>query len=124
MDDVTVRSIEEIDVYSGPHAIPGIRFRPARAALGVSAWGMNVLEMDPGCDGYPEHDHEQDGQEEVYLVLRGSVVLQVGGEERKLSAGDFARVGPGAKRKLVTRDDGVVLLALGGKPGEAYAAKP
>ena len=120
MKDITLKNLEAIAPYAGPHEIPGIRFRPARRALGVTAWGMNVIELDPHCDLYPVHDHVGDGQEEVYAVLRGSVVLQIGGEEKILSEGDFVRVPPETKRKLVTRDQGVTVLALGGKPGAAY----
>jgi mannose-6-phosphate isomerase-like protein (cupin superfamily) len=120
MSHITVKSLRAIEPYSGPNAIPGIRFRAVRGALGVSAWGMNVLELDPKCEGYPEHDHEKDGQEEVYLVLEGSAVLVAEGSERNVSEGDFILVPPGVKRKFVTRDEGVKLLALGGTPGKAY----
>ena len=122
MSAITVKHIEEIEPYAGPNAIPGIRFRPARQALGVSSWGMNVIELDPHCSGYPEHDHASDGHEEVYVVLRGSIVLQAAGEERTLSQGDLVRVAPDLKRKFVTRDEGATLLALGGTPGKPYAA--
>lgn len=121
MTDVVVKSIEEIEPYAGEHAIPGIRFRPAREALGVSAWGMNVLELDPGCDRYPEHDHHSDGHEEVYVVLRGSVELVAGDVQTTLNQGDLVRVGPKTRRKLVTTEHGATLLAIGGTPGQAYA---
>jgi uncharacterized cupin superfamily protein len=120
MAEIQKKSIEDIKPYSGPHEIPGIRFRPARQALGVTAWGMNVIELDPGCEGYPEHDHTEDGQEEVYVVLRGSVVLQTGDDERVLAEGDLVRVPPAVKRKLVTRNESVTVLALGATPGKAY----
>ncbi|NUO51196.1 MAG: cupin domain-containing protein [Polyangiaceae bacterium] len=120
MSNITVKSLRAVEPYSGQNAIEGIRFRAVRSALGVSSWGMNVLELDPKCEGYPEHDHEKDGQEEVYVVLEGSAVLIAEGSERKVSAGDMIRVPPDVKRKFVTRDEGVVLLALGGTPGKAY----
>jgi quercetin dioxygenase-like cupin family protein len=121
MNTITVKKLEDIEAYAGPHAIPGIRFRPAREALGVSSWGMSVLELDPHCSSYPEHDHADDGHEEVYVVLRGSIVLLVAGEERTLSAGELVRVPGNLKRKLITREQGATLLALGGTPGQAYA---
>ena len=120
MTDVQVRRIEDIDFYQGPNAVPGIRFRPAARALGVTAWGMNVLELEPGCTGYPEHDHARDGQEEVYVVLRGSATLVAGDSRIDLAPGTLVRVGPGQRRKLLPGSDGVALLAIGATPGKAY----
>ncbi len=118
--DTQIINAQNIPAYDGPHAIPGIRFRAARAALGVQAWGMNVLELDPHCTGHPNHDHTGDGQEEVYVVLEGSVVLVTGDTEQVLVQGDMARVGPAEHRQLVTRDQGVRVLALGGTPGAPF----
>jgi quercetin dioxygenase-like cupin family protein len=120
MTDIDHKTIEQIEAYAGPNTIEGIRFRPARQALGVKSWGMNVIELDPHCAGYPEHHHRSDDHEEVYVVLRGSIVLQAGGEERTLSQGDLVRVAPEVTRKFVTRDHGATLLALGGTPGQPY----
>ena len=91
MSEVTVKRIDELGYYQGPHAIPGMKFRDAAKELGVSAWGMNVIEIDAGCGAYPEHDHEKDGQEEVYLVLRGSATVQAGGEEHALEEAAMIR---------------------------------
>lgn len=120
MGDVIAKRLEEIPAYAGPAAIPGIRFRPAARSLGVTAWGMNVLELDPGTTRYPEHDHARDGQEEVYVLLRGSAVLHAGGAELALEPGVLARVGPGERRKIVPGPEGAVVLAIGGTPGKAY----
>jgi mannose-6-phosphate isomerase-like protein (cupin superfamily) len=120
MDDITLRNLDDVAPYAGPHAIPGIRFRPLRDALGVSSWGMSVLELDANCEGYPAHSHANDGHEEVYAVLRGSIVLRAGGKEHVLREGDFVRVPPKVERKFVTRAEGATLLALGGTPGQPY----
>ena len=121
MSSITVHAATAIPFYEGPHAIPGIRFRHARQALGVSAWGMNLIDLDPGCTGYPEHDHTADGQEEVYLVLRGSGALVIDGTAHALAVGSMVRVPPEVTRTFTT-DEGLVFLALGGTPGAAYAA--
>jgi len=121
MKTIAVKTIEEIAAYSGPHALPGIRFRPVREALGVSSWGMNVLELDPDCQTHPEHDHGGDGHEEVYVVLTGSVLLVADGETHEIQKGQLVRVPPATRRKLVTRSEGATVLALGGTPGQAYA---
>lgn len=122
MADVTIKQVEELDYYQGPKAVPGIKFRSAGRQLGVSAWGMNVLELQPGCENYPEHDHVKDGQEEVYVVLRGSATLHAGDERFELKPGALVRVAPAQKRKFVPGAEGLVLLALGGTPGQAYPA--
>lgn len=118
---VHVVAIDAIEPYTGPHAIPGIRFRAARDALGVAAWGMNVLDLDPGCTGHPEHDHAGDGQEEVYVVLSGAVSLITADRTYDLRAGDMCRVAPTVRRKLVTGDTSARVLALGGTPGAAFS---
>ncbi|HWE24531.1 MAG TPA: cupin domain-containing protein [Myxococcales bacterium] len=120
MADVTVKRIDDIDWYKGPNAIANMRFRPAARALGVTAWGMSVIEIEPGCDRYPEHDHSRDGQEEVYVLLRGSATLRTPEQEWQLETGDAVRVGPGVKRKWLPGPSGVMLLALGATPGKAY----
>jgi mannose-6-phosphate isomerase-like protein (cupin superfamily) len=120
MADVTLKRVDEIEAYAGPRAIPGIRMRPAARALGITAWGMNVIDLDAGTTRYPEHDHVTSGQEEVYVLLSGSATLHAGGEEWPLAPGTLVRVGPGEKRKIVPGPDGARVLALGATPGKAY----
>lgn len=112
MADVTIKHIDELESYDGNG-----RFMFARRGLGVTSFGMNVGRYPAGYDGYPEHDHAKDGQEEVYFVYEGSMTLEAGGESYELTPGTFARVGPEEKRKIVPGPDGVTVLALGGTPG-------
>ncbi|HYX10997.1 MAG TPA: hypothetical protein VE817_03385, partial [Candidatus Acidoferrum sp.] len=46
--------------------------------------------------------------------------LQIDGQEYVLTPGTFARVGPGERRKLITRDEGARVLAIGAMPGKVY----
>jgi uncharacterized cupin superfamily protein len=123
MSDVKAKHFEQIPYYQGPHRIPGIKFHTAGRDLGVTAWGMNVLAIDPGCEGHPLHDHAKDGQEEVYVVLRGSGTLKAESEETPLTVGTLVRVGPEQQRKLLPGPDGLVVLAIGATPGKAYAPR-
>jgi mannose-6-phosphate isomerase-like protein (cupin superfamily) len=123
MSDVKARHFGDIPFYEGPNRIPGINFHMAGRDLGVTAWGMNVLAIDAGCDRYFEHDHAKDGQEEVYVVLRGSGTLRVGSEDVTLVAGTLVRVGPQQVRKILPGPEGIVVLAIGGTPGKAYAPR-
>ena len=65
---------------------PGGAVRKVRRALGARAFGFNWFELPPGIEGR-EHDHAENGQEEVMLVLEGSGVLRVDGEELELRRG-------------------------------------
>jgi mannose-6-phosphate isomerase-like protein (cupin superfamily) len=116
MSSYTVKKIDEMEAAYGG----GMRL--ARAALGVSSFGMQVEEFPPNFDQYPEHSHDEDGQEEVYVVLRGSAEIEVEGERIALDPDTIVRVGPGVKRRLFAGPEGVRILALGGVPGAAYEA--
>jgi hypothetical protein len=113
--DVTIGSIEEMEAIHGGLA------RRARATLGVSAWGMQVLTLPPNWDGYPEHNHDASAfdpnQEEVYIPLSGSATLVAGEERFALVPGTMVRVGPEQPRRILPGPDGVRLIALGGRPG-------
>lgn len=119
MLDLTVKRLDELESYQGPAGPPG-QFLYAGKSLGVTAWGMNVLKLPPDWAGYPDHDHSRDGQEEVYVVLRGSARLEAGGQSWQLEPGTLVRVGPHQRRKIVPGGEGVTILALGGTPGKAY----
>jgi mannose-6-phosphate isomerase-like protein (cupin superfamily) len=113
MTDVTVKTFDELDDYAG-------QFLYAGKGLGVTAWGMNVERLPAGWDEFPHHDHAENGQEEVYVVIDGDATLHADGETWHLERGTLARVGPEQKRKIVPGEKGVTLLALGGTPGKAY----
>jgi uncharacterized cupin superfamily protein len=104
----------------------GERFLPLRRMLGVTSFGLNQLILRPGQRG---RIHRHRDQEEVYLVLAGTLTLGVEGEERELGQGDLARVAPAVRRQLSNRgSEDVLLIALGGtnehvgRDGEAFTA--
>ena len=83
---------------------------------------MQVLRFPPNADQHPEHDHAEQGLEEVYVVMSGRGELVVDGETVALEPELMVRVGPSARRKITTGDEPMLLLALGGVPGKAYEA--
>ena len=89
------------------------RFQLLRRELGVGSFGINLIALEPRQRGRI-HAHER--QEEVYLVLEGELTLLLdGGVEQVLGPDQLVRVGPAARRQLVNRGPGrLVLLALGG----------
>ena len=116
MADCTAKRIKDMEAGFGGG------FVKARAELGVSAFGMQVIQMPPNYADYPEHDHADSGQEEVFLALGGSGWMDVEGERVDLDEDTLVRVGAGAKRKIYAGPEGIRVLAIGGCPGEAYTA--
>jgi mannose-6-phosphate isomerase-like protein (cupin superfamily) len=114
MSDYTAKRIEDMEAAFGGG------FVKARAELGITSFGMQVIRMGANNDDYPEHDHEKDGQEEVYLPLEGSGWIEIEGERVELDTDKFVRVGGGVKRKLHSGADGLKILVIGGCPGKAY----
>jgi len=114
MADCTVKRISEMEAAFGGG------MRRARAELGVSSFGMQIEEFPPNFDQYPDHSHSDDGQEEVYVVLRGTAEIEVDGERIALDPETIVRVGPGVGRRIFAGPEGVRLLALGGVPGKVY----
>jgi hypothetical protein len=116
MPDFTISPIDDME------AVVFGSFKRARAVLGVESFGMQVIDLPPNAEQYPEHDHAESGQEEVFVVLRGSGEIEVDGERLALDPDTMIRVGPQPKRKIWPGDKGMRVLALGGCPGASYEA--
>jgi quercetin dioxygenase-like cupin family protein len=116
MSDYSVRRIDEME------AVVFGSFKRARAELGVSSFGMQVIDMPPNATQHPKHDHAADGQEEVFVVLRGGGEIEIDGDRRPIDPDTIVRVGPEAKRKLWAGAAGMRVLALGGVPGRPSEA--
>jgi quercetin dioxygenase-like cupin family protein len=90
--------------------------RMMRQELGVSAFGINELELPPSTEG-PEHDHSSDGQEEVYVVVRGSGTIRLDGAEEQVAPGRWIFLSPDQKRQMVAGPDGLAWIGVGCQPG-------
>jgi mannose-6-phosphate isomerase-like protein (cupin superfamily) len=114
MADYSAKRIDEMETAFGGGLVR------VRAALGVSSFGIQMIRLSASSGAYPEHDHVEDGQEEVYLALEGSGWIEIDGERVALGRDTLVRVGPAARRRIHSGPDGLRVLALGGAPGEAY----
>jgi quercetin dioxygenase-like cupin family protein len=116
MSDYTAKRIQDMEADFGGG------FVKVRAELGVGAFGMQVIQMPPNYADYPEHDHADSGQEEVFLALGGSGWMDIEGERVELDQDTFVRVAAGAKRKVHAGPEGIRMLVVGGAPGHVYKA--
>jgi mannose-6-phosphate isomerase-like protein (cupin superfamily) len=114
MSDYTAKRIKDME------AAHGGGFVKARAELGVTAFGMQIIQLPPDYSDYPEHDHAESAQEEVFVALSGSGWIEVDGERVQLDDETLVRVGPKTRRKLYAGPQGIRVLAIGGAPGEPY----
>lgn len=114
MTGFTIKPIDDMQTIN--HGITKL----AGAELGVESFGIQVFDFPPGFADYPEHDHSQDGHEEVYVVLRGSAEFEIDGERVPIDPERMLRIAPGSKRRLQPGPDGVRILAIGSSPGRPY----
>jgi uncharacterized cupin superfamily protein len=92
MSDFTIVHTEEVE-RSGNWLL-------ARRSLGLSAFGMNLVDIAPG-ERIPEHDETGRDQEEVFVVLSGAPTIVVDGREHELTSGSLARLDPELTRTIV-----------------------
>jgi mannose-6-phosphate isomerase-like protein (cupin superfamily) len=93
----------------------GPGFRKVRRALGVTAFGVNAIELPEGME---TGRHFHDEQEELYFVHRGRIEITLGDDTFELGPGGLARVDAATVRKIKSvGDEAAVYLVTGGKDG-------
>ena len=103
----TVSSLDELGAGHG--------FRKVRAALGVTAFGVNAIVFPPRYEG-PNHFH--DTQDELYFVHRGTATFTFDGGEHVVGEGGLVHVESTTHRQISNRtDDDLVVMVVGGKGG-------
>jgi len=88
----------------------GMRF--LRDPLDCENLGVTLLDADPGWTG-KEHDHAEDGQEEVYVLVEGSATVTVDGEDVELGAGEALRLPAEATRQIRNGDTESTFVLVG-----------
>jgi quercetin dioxygenase-like cupin family protein len=94
----------------------GPGFRKVRRELGVTAFGVNAIELPAGLE---TGRHFHDEQEELYFVHRGQIEMTFNdGDTHLLGPGGLARVDAATVRKIKSvGDEAAVYLIAGGKDG-------
>ena len=85
--------------------------RFARRELGGETLGLSLMTLAPGFRIPFGHKHP--GQEEVYVVVRGSGRIKVEDEVVELSQWDAIRIDKDTMRNLEAGPDGLEFLAFG-----------
>jgi uncharacterized cupin superfamily protein len=92
---------------------------PLQHALGVEAFGANVFVAQHAEQILvEEHDERASGQQELYLLLEGSALFELDGEEVRLGRGDaLAVTDPTVRRRARALANGATLLVVGSANG-------
>ena len=113
-------SIKHRDEFESMEGSGECTWKLARKALGTSAFGFNLVEIGPGGQ-MPEHDENESGQVELYVILEGDAVLRIEGEEHPAPAGTFASIEPPASRTILNRSEApVTAMLIGVDPSGGY----
>jgi mannose-6-phosphate isomerase-like protein (cupin superfamily) len=83
----------------------------ARTTLGGKTLGLSLMKLEPNFRIPFGHKHE--GQEEVYVVVRGSARVKVDDEIVELAEWDAIRFDEDTMRNVEAGPDGVEYLAFG-----------
>ena len=95
---------------------PGGVVRFVRRHLGVGAFGINWFEIPPNSEGF-EHDETETQQEEVNVIVAGSGVYRIEGEDVPVTVGSFLRFDPGTTRQPIAGPEGMTMIGVGARRG-------
>jgi mannose-6-phosphate isomerase-like protein (cupin superfamily) len=114
-----IREVVEGDGYAVANVEAlgeGPGFRKVRRELGVTAFGVNAIELPPG---FETGRHFHDEQEELYFVHSGRIQIRLNDDtEHVLGPGGLARVDAATVRQIKNvGDEPALYLVAGGKGG-------
>lgn len=107
----TKQNLREVEDQARSFQMPDeLQARFARTPLGGATFGLTLFALEPNFRIPFGHRHE--GQEEVYVVVRGSARVKVDGEVVELREWDAIRFDNDAMRQVEAGPDGVEYLAF------------
>ena len=112
----TVDDLQDIAYRQETH------MRPVRHHLGITAFGTNAwTAANEGDRLMPEHQ-EDEGSEELYVVLRGRARFEIDGEAVDAPEGTLVFVRPEGHRTAFAAEASTTVLAIGSRVGRPYEA--
>jgi hypothetical protein len=114
--------IARLDELDRVPVMEGLEWRPIRRRLGIQAFGVNAYTAEKVRDWIvEEHTESELGHQELYMVVKGHATFTLDGETVEAPAGTIVFISdPQVKRKAVADEKETTVLAVGGKPGEAF----
>jgi mannose-6-phosphate isomerase-like protein (cupin superfamily) len=114
-----VARIDELDSYP-IQGQQGLTWRPVRRRFDIRSFGVNAYTAAEAGQRVVEEHREQDGHEELYVVLTGRATFTVEGEEHDAPAGTLVHCPPGTLRSAFAAEPQTTVLGIGAKPGVVF----
>lgn len=116
-DGYSIKHRDEFEVMEGSG---DATWRLARKALGTDSFGFNLVTIGPGGQ-IPEHNHADEGEVELYVIIDGDAVIHADGEDYPAPNGTFASFEPQVSRSILNRSDApTTALLIGVQPDGGY----
>jgi len=95
---------------------------PVRHHFGIETFGVNAWRGGNGDRVISPHDHTENGEPELYVVIAGAATFAIAGDELEAPAVTFVWVeDPAAERVAIATADDTVVLSIGaGAPGTGW----
>ena len=113
-------TIEDVDHVPHPIGINTVR-KPVSEALGTTDFALVYHELEPG-EAFSAGLHTHYDQEEVFYVVEGTAVFEVGRERDRVTveAGEAIRFAPGEYQRGYNRSDDRVVALVIAAPGAEH----
>lgn len=98
----------------------GLTWRPVRRRFDIRSFGVNAYTATEAGQRVVEEHREQEGHEELYVVLAGRATFALEGEEHDAPAGTLVHCPPGTLRSAFAAEPGTTVLGIGAKPGVVF----
>lgn len=118
-----ILSLDDLDRYPGTSDDAPV-LMPLRRRLGFRPFGLNCWSAQRAGGHVIERHYERDGDEELYVVVRGRATFTLGDETVDAPAGTLVHAPPGTPREAVAAEEGTLVVAAGAKQGEVFAPAP
>jgi tetratricopeptide (TPR) repeat protein len=98
----------------------GLTWRPVRRHFDIRSFGVNAYTAEEAGQRVVEEHREENGHEELYVVIAGRATFMLDGEEHDAPAGTLVHCPPGTLRGALAAEPGTTVLGIGAKPGEVF----
>jgi hypothetical protein len=117
-DGYQVLSLDDLERL--PSTDGTLTLLPLRRTVGFRPFGVNAWLGSKAGDHVIERHRERDGDEELYVVVRGRATFTLGDETFDAPPGMLVHATPGTLREAVAAEDDTLVLAVGAEQGKAW----